>query len=162
PGETAWCVPSSWFARGLAGCPWLPADPAAHTVFVYDVVRKSWKTPWRFPDAVSDLAVRPDGKGALISCWDGGLYLLDRGGGLIARHPVGGPARVRWSPDGKFAVAGTQAGVVVRVDADGKQIWRKELPAAEAPRPGKEFGPVFKDVPVYSVGRVGPEHAYVG
>jgi glyoxylase-like metal-dependent hydrolase (beta-lactamase superfamily II) len=28
--------------------------------------------------------------------------------------------------------------------------------------PGREFGPVFKDVPVYAVGRTGPEHAYVG
>jgi glyoxylase-like metal-dependent hydrolase (beta-lactamase superfamily II) len=162
PGEMVWCVPASWFARGLAGCPWLPADEAAHTVFVYDVAKKSWKTPWRFPDAVSDFAVRPDGKQVLVSCWDGALFLLDRDGGLTARLPVGGPARVRWSPDGTFAVAGTQDGCAVRLNADGAEVWRKQLPAAPAAAPGKGFGPVFKDVPVYSVGRVGPEHAYVG
>ena len=162
PGTAVWCVPASWFARGLAGCPWLPADEAAHTVFVYDVAKKSWKAPWRFPDAVSDLAVRPDGQGALASCWDGGLYLLDRDGGLTARLRVGGPARVRWSADGAFAVAGTREGVVVRVNADGAEVWRKELPAAPAAAPRPGFGPVFQDVPVYAVGRTGPEHAYVG
>ncbi len=171
PGETVWCVPASWFARGLAGCPWLPADEAAHSVFVYDVAKKCWKASWRFPDAVSDFAVRPDGKRALVSCWDGSLYLLDRDGGLIAKLPVGGPARVRWSPDGTFAIAGTQEGAVVRVTADGAEVWRKQLPAAPSPSPLRrggeggvrgEFGPVFKDVPVYAVGRTGPEHAYVG
>ena len=161
-GEAVSCVPASWFARGLAGCPWLPADEAAHTVFVYDVAKKSWKAPWRFPDAVSDFAVRPDGKRALVSCWDGSLYLLDRDGALTAKLSVGGPARVRWSADGTFAVAGTQEGAVVRLTADGVEVWRKELPTAKAAPPGKDFGPVFKDVPVYRVGRTGPEHAYVG
>jgi glyoxylase-like metal-dependent hydrolase (beta-lactamase superfamily II) len=161
-GDGVWCVPASWFARGLAGCPWLPADESAHTVFVYDVIKKSWQVSWRFPDAVSDFALCPDGKRVLVSCWDGGLYLLDRGGGLIAKLRVGGPARVRWSIEGAFACAGTQEGTVVRVTADGAEAWRKQLPAAPAPAPGKEFGPVFKDVPVYSVGRSGPEHAYVG
>src|SRR5262249_17029293 len=118
PGHTAWCVPASWFARGLAGCPWLPADENAHTIFVYDVGQKIWKAPWRLPDAVSDFAVHPGGERALASCWDGQLYLLDREGGLIARLEVGGPARLRWSPDGKFAVAGTQESTVVRVNAD--------------------------------------------
>jgi glyoxylase-like metal-dependent hydrolase (beta-lactamase superfamily II) len=162
PGETVWCVPASWFARGLAGCPWLPADEAAHTIFVYDVAKRSWKSAWRFPDAVSDFAVRPDGSRALVSCWDGWLYLLAPDGGLVARLRVDGPARVRWGPEGRFAVAGTQDGTVVRVSADGKEVWRTKLPAAEAARPGKGFGPVFKDVPVYAVGRTGPEHAYVG
>jgi glyoxylase-like metal-dependent hydrolase (beta-lactamase superfamily II) len=162
PGDVVWCVPSSWFARGLAGCPWLPADEASDTIFIYDVARKTWKAPWRFPDAVSDFALHPDGKQALVSCWDGWLYLLDRDGKVTAKVDVGGPARLRWSPDGKFAVAGTQEGIVVRLNADGAEAWRKQLPAAEAPQPGPEFGPVFKEVPVYSVGRRGPEHAYVG
>ncbi|HUQ69930.1 MAG TPA: MBL fold metallo-hydrolase [Planctomycetaceae bacterium] len=161
-GGVAWCVPASWFARGLAGCPWLPADETAGTVFVYDVERKAWKAPWRFPDAVADFAAGPDGTGSLVSCWDGMLYLLDRDGGVLANLQVGGPARVRWSQDGKFAIVGTQDGTVVRVGADGKEVWRKQLPAAEAALPVKEFAPVFKDVPVYSVGRWGPEHAYVG
>src|SRR5262249_15440990 len=67
-GQEVWCVPASWFARGLAGCPWLPADESAHTVFIYDVAKKSWAAPWRFPDAVSDFALHPDGKRALVSC----------------------------------------------------------------------------------------------
>jgi glyoxylase-like metal-dependent hydrolase (beta-lactamase superfamily II) len=161
-GEVVWCVPANWFARGLAGCPWLPADEAAHTIFIYDVAGKSWKTPWQFPDAVSDFAVCPDFKHVLVSCWDGALYLLDREGGLSARLQVGGPARVRWSGDGTFAVAGAQDGTVIRVTADGEEVWRRQLPAAKAPPPGKEFDSVFKDVPIYSVGRSGPEHAYVG
>jgi glyoxylase-like metal-dependent hydrolase (beta-lactamase superfamily II) len=61
-----------------------------------------------------------------------------------------------------FAIAGTHEGAVVRLDVTGNEVWRKQLPATEAPPPGKGFGPVFKDVPVYSVGRTGPEHAYVG
>jgi len=162
PGGVAWCVPANWFARGLAGCPWLPADDTAHTVFVYDLAQKAWKAPWRFPDAVADFAARPDGSRALVSCWDGRLYLLDRNGGLVAKLQAGGPARVRWNPEGTFAVAGTQEGTVLRVDADGQEVWRKKLPATEAALPVKELAPVFKDVPVYSVGRSGPEQAYVG
>src|SRR5262249_59821596 len=44
----------------------------------------------------------------------------------------------------------------------GTEVWRKELPAAPAAAPRPGFGPVFQDVPVYAVGRTGPEHAYVG
>lgn len=161
-GEVAWCVPASWFARGLAGCPWLPADERADTVFIYDVARKAWTAPWQFSDAVSNFALHPDGKRALVSCWDGWLYLIDQEGAVTSKLQVGGPARLRWSPGGKFAIAGTQGGVVVRINANGAEIWRKPLPATEAPRPDKSFGPVFKELPVYSVGRRGPEHAYVG
>jgi hypothetical protein len=82
----------------MVGCPWLPADEAAHTVFVYDVAKNSWKAPWRFLDAMSDFAVRPDGRGASASCWDRGLYLLDRDGGLTTQLRVGGPARVGRKP----------------------------------------------------------------
>src|SRR5262249_39990557 len=31
-GDTLWCVPLSWFARGLAGRAWLPADPPHPTL----------------------------------------------------------------------------------------------------------------------------------
>lgn len=160
--RVVWCVPASWFARGLAGCPWLQADETAHTVFAYDLDRKEWKAPWRFPDAVSDFAAPRNGAPALVSCWDGWLYLVSPEGVVGAKRDAGGPARVQWSPDGTFAVAGTQDGTVLRVGPDGKEVWRKKLPVAEAALPVKEFAPVFKDVPVYSVGRWGPEHAYVG
>jgi hypothetical protein len=40
-GTALWCAPLSWFARGLAGCPWLPAETDARTVFLYDLGRKA-------------------------------------------------------------------------------------------------------------------------
>ena len=162
-GEAAWCVPASWFARGAAGCAWLPADGAeAHTILAYDVARRAWSAAWRFPDAVADLALRPDGQAALVSCWDGRAYLVGRDGAVGTVVEFGGPARLRWSGDGAFAVAGTESGEVFCLDRDGKMRWKTALPAAEAPRLDKPLKPVFDEVPVYSVGRVGPEHAYVG
>jgi glyoxylase-like metal-dependent hydrolase (beta-lactamase superfamily II) len=161
-GDCLWCVPLSWFARGLAGRPWLPADRPADTVFVYDLQRRGWSAAWRFPDAVSDLAVHPHGERVLISCWDGNLYLVDRHGRLQKQVNVGSPARVRWSGNGRCAVAGTQAGVVWALDERGQGRWQTPLPVA-APPPLKEpLRPVFAGVPIYSVGRVGKEHAYVG
>jgi glyoxylase-like metal-dependent hydrolase (beta-lactamase superfamily II) len=75
---------------------------------------------------------------------------------------VGDAARVRWSADGRFAVAGTQGGEVWCLDADGQVRWHTPLPAAEAPVAAEAAKPVLPDVPIYSVGRVGMEHAYVG
>jgi len=40
--------------------------------------------------------------------------------------------------------------------------WKTALPVADVPHWEKPLEPVFPEVPVYSVGRVGPEHAYVG
>jgi glyoxylase-like metal-dependent hydrolase (beta-lactamase superfamily II) len=161
--KVVWCAPMPWFARGLAGCPWLPADDDAHTVFVYDLARRRWRAAWRFPDAVGGFAAHPDGSRVLVSCWDGWLYLLTRDGGLQARVHVGSPALLRWSADGRFAVAGGQDGVVHEIDREGKVVWRGKLPVADLPPPPVEAPrPVFPEVPIYSVGRVGPEHAYVG
>src|SRR5262249_38648593 len=63
-GDTLWCVPLSWFARGLSGSPWLPCAPRADTAFVYDLTKKAWTAAWRFPDALSDFGVHPDGERA--------------------------------------------------------------------------------------------------
>ncbi|MCR4414706.1 MAG: MBL fold metallo-hydrolase [Thermoguttaceae bacterium] len=83
-------------------------------------------------------------------------------GTVQATVEVGGPARVRWSTDGRFAIAGTQKGEVWRVDTHGKVIWHTAIPVRK-PRPISEpIKPVFSGVPIYRVGRVGPEHAYVG
>jgi glyoxylase-like metal-dependent hydrolase (beta-lactamase superfamily II) len=161
-GDTAWCVPMSWFARGLAGQPWLPTDDAAHTVFVYDVRRKAWTASWRFPDAVSDFAVHPDGEQALASCWDGDAYLVGADGELRRRVNVGGPARLRWSADGRFAVLGASAGEVHALDSHGEVRWKKALPVTEVPPLKEAPRPVFEGVPIYAVGRTGTEHAYVG
>jgi glyoxylase-like metal-dependent hydrolase (beta-lactamase superfamily II) len=161
-GDAVWCFPMGWFARGMAGCSWLPADAEADTVYVFDLKRLAWTHAFRFPDAVSDLAVHPDGDRALVSCWDGQVYLLGRDGTVPAQVEVSHPARVTWSGDGKLGVAGTAAGVVWGLDAQGKGVWKTPLPIAEVPPLKEKLQPVFDDVPVYSVGRVGTEHAYVG
>jgi glyoxylase-like metal-dependent hydrolase (beta-lactamase superfamily II) len=161
-GDAVWCYPMAWFSRGLAGCSWLPADPEADTVFVYDLGRRAWTHACRFPDAVSDLAVHPDGERALVSCWDGKAYLLGRDGAVQAQVDVAHPGRVCWSGDGRLSVIGTAGGAVWGLDAKGKVLWQTPLPAAEAPPLKEKLQPVYEGVPVYSVGRVGTEHAYVG
>jgi glyoxylase-like metal-dependent hydrolase (beta-lactamase superfamily II) len=161
-GTLAWFVPTSWFARGLAGCPWLPADEQADKILVFDVANKRWLKSWRFPDGVADFAADPSGRAVLVSCWDGKLYLIRCDGTVRATVEVGGPARLRWSADGRFAVAGTQKGEVWRVDADGKAIWHMAIPVRKPRALTEPIKPVFSGVPIYRVGRVGPEHAYVG
>jgi len=160
-GDVVWCVPMRWFARGAGGCAWLPTDRGANTLYVHDLSRKSWRAPWQFPDAISDVALHPDGGPLLVSCWDGRLYLLDANGRVRANVDAGGPGVVRWSADGRFAAAGL-ARQVLRIDADGEVGWRVELPAMDAEPLKQPLKPVFEEVPIYSVGRVGPEHAYVG
>ncbi|HEV3341924.1 MAG TPA: MBL fold metallo-hydrolase, partial [Pirellulales bacterium] len=160
-GTTVWCAPQAWFARGMAGKAWLPADPASRTAYVYDLASRAWTFAFRLPDAVSDLGLHPDGVRALVSCWDGRLYWLDRQGGHETLAEVGDAARIGWSPDGRFAAVGTQRGALCRVEADGRVGWTTQLPVAEV-APSELLKPVFEDVPIYSIGRVGPEHAYVG
>ena len=160
-GATVWCAPQAWFARGMAGKAWLPTDVANRTIYVYDLARRDWIFAFDFPDAVSDLDLHPDGKRALVSCWDGSLYWVHRDGSHEMAADVRGAGRIRWARDGRFAAIGTQHGAVVRVDDDGRVRWTKDLPIVQAP-PTEPLKPVFDDVPIYSVGRVGTEHAYVG
>jgi glyoxylase-like metal-dependent hydrolase (beta-lactamase superfamily II) len=164
-GTTVWCAPMSWFARGLAGCAWLPADPErgkADTVFIYDVTRRAWTAAWRFPDAVADLAVHPRGDRVLITCWDGKAYLLGGDGQVRASLSVGEAGRAGWSADGKLGVIGTQGGEVIGIDEQGKVRWRTALPVKAVPPLKEPLRPIFDGVPIYAVGRVGTEHAYVG
>jgi glyoxylase-like metal-dependent hydrolase (beta-lactamase superfamily II) len=88
--------------------------------------------------------------------------LIRRDGAVQEKMDVGGPARLRWSADGSFAVAGTQKGEVRRVDGSGKVAWRSVIPVREPAPLAAPIKPVFDEVPIYRVGRVGPEHAYVG
>jgi glyoxylase-like metal-dependent hydrolase (beta-lactamase superfamily II) len=155
-GDRVWAVPMSWFARGMAGAPWLPADQDAREIFEYDPARGGWKTAWTLPDALSDFALHPDGRRAIVSCWDGNLH----SDGVSTQ--VGGPARVKWSRDGSFAIAGTAAGEVVCIEAGGKVRWRLQLPSTPVPAVDPPLKPVYEGIPVYSVGRTGKEHAYVG
>ena len=155
-GDRVWAVPMSWFARGMAGSAWLPADSDAREIFEYDEARGSWRTAWTLPDAVSDFALHPDGMRAIISCWDGKLHLDD------TEIDVGGPARVTWSRGGSFAIAGTAAGEVVCIDETGRVRWRLSLPSTQPPAVETPLKPVYEGIPIYSVGRTGKEHAYVG
>ncbi len=149
-----WAVPAAWFARGMAGSAWLPTDEG-RIVYEFDVAKKEWKTGWTFPEAVNDFANSERGE-AWASCWDGRLYR--------AGHPesidVGGPARLRWTADGRLLIAGTEAGEVLCLE-QGSVTWRTKLPSAE-PAQAEPAKPVFEGVPVYAVGRTGKEHAYVG
>jgi glyoxylase-like metal-dependent hydrolase (beta-lactamase superfamily II) len=161
-GRVVWAFPASWFARGMAGAPWLPADPDARSIHLFDVAAGKWGKTWTFPDAVSDVALHPSGDRAWVSCWDGNLYQIRRDGGAATRVDVGAPARLRWSPDGKFLVAGTESGDVIRLDDAGSVEWRTKLPVAEPRSFEGSMKPVIEGVPIYAVGRVGMEHAYVG
>lgn len=161
-GVRAWCYPMSWFARGMAGSAWRPADDDARSVLGYAVADKRWTDAWDFPDAIGDLALQPGGDRVLVSCWDGNLYMLDRMGQVVSTVPVKGPARLQWQSAGKYAVAGTHDGEVVCLSADGKPRWRVKLPEAELPPLKQPVPRVFEEVPIFQVGRSGPEHAYVG
>jgi glyoxylase-like metal-dependent hydrolase (beta-lactamase superfamily II) len=160
-GNTIWCVPAKWFARGTAGCVWLPTDEPADTAYSYDLDTQSWRAGCQFPDAVNDLAVHPDGKSMIVSCWDGNVYCLDTPGRDRAKLHVGGPAVVQWSSGGGFAVAGS-AGVIARMDSNGNAGWTLPLPTQATEAASSELEPVFEGAPIFSVGRVGPDYAYSG
>jgi glyoxylase-like metal-dependent hydrolase (beta-lactamase superfamily II) len=161
-GDAVWCIPASWFSRGMSGRAWRPADERADTIFLYETAVRAWTRALRFPDAVADAAAHPDGERLLVSCWDGTLYLIQREGKLLAKLAVGETARLKWSADGRFAIAGLESGEVLSVDAELKPRWRITLPVAppKAVHPAPQ--PLVPGVPIYSVGRVGQEHAYVG
>jgi glyoxylase-like metal-dependent hydrolase (beta-lactamase superfamily II) len=157
-----WSYPMSWFARGMAGCAWRPADADARNVYAYAIAKKDWQAALSFPDAVADLAPQPKKERLLVSCWDGKLYFVDAAGKPSATVNAGSPGRLQWSRDGRWAVAGTQGGSVLCLNEDGSERWRLKLSEAELPPLKQPIQPVFADVPIYQVGRTGPEHAYVG
>lgn len=161
-GDRAWCYPACWFARGMAGCVWRPADDDARSVFGFDTAAKEWAPAWELPDAMGDLALHPDGDRLLLSCWDGNLYLLNRAGKLLKTIAAGGPARLQWSRDGRFAIVGSPNGEVLCLDGDGRSPWRLKLPDTELPPLKQPVARVFDEVPIYQVSRTGPEHAYIG
>jgi glyoxylase-like metal-dependent hydrolase (beta-lactamase superfamily II) len=161
PGEVVWCWPTSWFARGMAGAVWLPVDDTAHTLYrVEPASRRVLATS--FPDAIADCAVSTDGR-ILVSCWDGRVYLLAETGKLVSSLEAGAPARLAWSKDGAFAVAGTAAGRLLRVGKDGPLEWSRVIPAQEIPPLEQAPAEVVAGLPVFQIGRIsGGEHAYVG
>jgi glyoxylase-like metal-dependent hydrolase (beta-lactamase superfamily II) len=81
--------------------------------------------------------------------------------GGIARR--GGPARLAWSHDGAFAVAGTAGGLLLRVGENGDVGWSRTVPVTEIPPLAQPPAEEVAGLPVFQGGRIpGGEHAYVG
>jgi glyoxylase-like metal-dependent hydrolase (beta-lactamase superfamily II) len=165
-----WCWPTSWFARGMAGEPWLPVDATAapalslsngRTVFRIALEARTAEA-LVFPDAVAACAVNPADGSALVSCWDGAIYFLTREGKLTIKLEAGGPARLAWSSDGAFAVAGMASGELLRIEQNGKSSWRHRITAVDPPPLAKPPAEVVAGLPIYQGGRIRGEHAYVG
>jgi glyoxylase-like metal-dependent hydrolase (beta-lactamase superfamily II) len=157
-----WCWPASWFARGMAGAVWLPVNPAARTAYRIGIEDQS-AVAFDFPDGVADLSLSPAGGQALVSCWDGRLYLVDRSGEVLAKPDLGSTARVAWSDDGAFAVAGTTEGRLLRLHRSGALVWNKAIPATDVPPLARAPSEVVPGLPIFQGGRIPQgEHAYVG
>ncbi|MFA6546032.1 MAG: MBL fold metallo-hydrolase, partial [Limisphaerales bacterium] len=187
--DAVWCWPASWFARGMAGEPWLPVQTDARTVYRLDVAARA-VTAFGFADAIADCVPCPADGRALVSGWDGRMTLLDAAGKAVGKEELQAPARLTWSSDGSFAIAGTARGQLARLERDGKLNWRQGVSVTELlgtandragvlqspPRPvasakdGDYKSPalvppaeVVSGIPVHQGGRVpGGEHAYVG
>jgi glyoxylase-like metal-dependent hydrolase (beta-lactamase superfamily II) len=164
--DEAWCWPGAWFARGMAGAVWLPVDAPARTVYRVELSRVELTsratTGFVFPDAVADCAPSPTTGRALVSCWDGRVYLLEESGEVVAKLDVGGPARLAWSKDGAFAIAGTAEGRLLRVEQNGKLSWSTSIPAKGVPELKQPPTEVTAGLPIFQGGRFPGEHAYVG
>ena len=108
----------------MAGEAWLPVDGPARTLYRV-VLDARTAVASVFPDAVADCALTSGGWQAMVSCWDGRIYLLAGTGKLAAKQEAGGPARLAWSDDGAFAVAGTADGRLLRMERSGKLGWSR-------------------------------------
>jgi glyoxylase-like metal-dependent hydrolase (beta-lactamase superfamily II) len=158
--DRIWCWPTAWFARGMAGVPWLPVDRPARTLYRIELDSRT-ATALSFPDAIADCATSSANQRAIVSCWDGRTYLLENTN-LMTTMDVGSPARVAWSGDGAFAVAGTTDGRLLRVEESGKLTWSRTIPVTDPPPITKPPTEVVVGLPIFQGGRVPGEHAYVG
>ncbi|HXJ71393.1 MAG TPA: MBL fold metallo-hydrolase, partial [Candidatus Dormibacteraeota bacterium] len=159
--DEVWCWPASWFARGMAGAVWLPVDSLVRTIYRIGIEDGS-TTAFEFPDAVADVSISPTNGLVLVSCWDGEIYFLDRAGKVLAKRDAGGSARLAWSADGDFAMAGTAEGRLLRLDQSGTVTWSKTIPVTEVPALAKAPSEVVTGLPIFQGGRFPGEHAYVG
>lgn len=160
--DAVWCWPASWFARGMAGEPWLPVQANARTVYRVNVPART-ALALTFPDAIADCAPNPADGRVLVSAWDGDTTLLATDGRPDARWELNSPARLAWSAEGSFAVAGTAGGQLARLEHDGKLAWKHTIPIADVPPVTTPPAAVVAGLPVHQGGRIpGGEHAYVG
>ena len=157
-----WGWPAAWFARGMAGAAWLPIDSPARTVYRFGIEDNS-TAAFDFPDAVADFSFSPANGQALVSCWDGRIYFLNRAGEVSAKLDVGSAARLGWSRDGTFAVVGTAEGRLLRLEQKGSLAWSKAIPVTEVPPLTRPPSEVVVGLPIFQGGRIPQsEHAYVG
>jgi glyoxylase-like metal-dependent hydrolase (beta-lactamase superfamily II) len=157
-----WCWPTAWFARGMAGAVWLPVDRPARTLYRVELDSRR-ATASAFPDAIADCAPSSADGRALVSCWDGQIYLLERTGERSMTLDAGGPARLATSADGAFVAAGTADGHLLRVERSGKLGWRRIIPVTEPPPVTQPPAEVVVGLPIFQGGRIPRgEHAYVG
>jgi glyoxylase-like metal-dependent hydrolase (beta-lactamase superfamily II) len=157
-----WCWPAAWFARGMAGSAWLPVDATARTVYRIGIEDKS-ALAIEVPDAVADVRPSPTNEQALVSCWDRHIYRVDSAGTLTAKHDAGSPARLAWSNDGAFAIAGTAEGRLLRIEESGDVAWSKAIPVTDVQPVVRPVAKVVAGLPIYQGGRIHlGEHAYVG
>jgi glyoxylase-like metal-dependent hydrolase (beta-lactamase superfamily II) len=160
--DELWCWPAAWFARGMAGAVWLPVNAPARTLYRFTLDSIAAQA-FVFPDAVGDCAVSAVHGSALVSCWDGHVYLLRGADERREAFNAGGPARLTWSGDGTFGVAGTEGGQLLRVEQDGMLSWSNSIPLPETKPLSKPPADVVAGLPIFQGGRIpGGEHAYVG
>jgi glyoxylase-like metal-dependent hydrolase (beta-lactamase superfamily II) len=87
---------------------------------------------------------------------------VNSNGGVSAKLNAGGPARVAWSSDGAFAIAGAADGSLLRIDQTGALAWSKDIPVTDVPPPARPIAEVVPGLPIFQGGRIPGEHAYVG
>ena len=159
--QTIWCWPAAWFARGMAGAVWLPVNAPARSLY-HITPRNREAVAFSFPDAISDCAPSPGGGRAFVSCWNGRLYMLEDSDRPASMLNADGPARLAWSADAAFAVAGTADGHLMRVERTGMLTWSKMVPTIN-PSLGPLPSEVVSGLPIFQGGRFPrSEHAYVG
>jgi metallo-beta-lactamase class B len=120
-----------WKCRGLAGQPTLPTDEHAGTLYRLSIANgKIGSLTERA--AFSDTAGNAKGN-IVASLWDGRLL----GGEWVERPEIGGPALVRFSPDGGRFFAARTDGTVFQFTWGGKKQWQTNLNKAvpQLPRP---------------------------
>jgi glyoxylase-like metal-dependent hydrolase (beta-lactamase superfamily II) len=144
----------------MAGAVWLPVDSPARTLYRVAIDGRS-ATAFEFPDAIADCALATASKRTLVSCWDGRAYLID-GADVVKTLDLDGPARLAWSSDGAYAIAGGSDGRVVRIDYGGQLSWSKAIPAKDPPVLTQAPSEVMAGLPIFQGGRFPGEHAYVG
>ncbi len=78
---------------------------------------------------VGTVAITSNGNEVFAGNWNGHVYKLSKGGKLLWEKNLnnGGVTKVLLTPDGKYAIAGTQRGLVVLFDSEGNVIWANSL-----------------------------------